>query len=109
MPRRPAAKKQRDYKKQSRGFSKYKHSLRGGKWRRTKRRPAQQAERQAERRAVATRSDAELRDVGFDPGAIERQVIAKWGATPLGEWMQHQKRVRVAREGGKARRRKARR
>lgn len=102
--RSPAARKQLDYKKQRRGFSEYKHALRRGKWRRNKRRPAQQSERQAGRAAVATPAVAELRDPGFDPGAITRPKITKWGAAQLGQWVRNQKRSRAERIGGKVRR-----
>ena len=102
--RSPAANKQLDYAKQSRGFTEYKHALRHGKWRTTKRRPAQQVVRQAERIAVGTRSASDLRDPGFDQGPLARPPLRKWGATPLGQWVRNQQRARVERAGGKARR-----
>ena len=102
--RSPAAEKQLDYKKQRRGFSEYAHALRHGKWRRTKRRPAQRVERQAERIAVATRTSAELRDPGFDAGTVRRPRISKWIGPALGEWVTRQKLARAGRAGGKARR-----
>jgi hypothetical protein len=102
--RSPAAKKQLDYKKQRRGFSEYAHALRHGKWRRNKRRPAQQVERQTGRIAIATRASAELRDPGFDPGAIARPTVRKWGAAALGDWVPRQQRVRAERVGAKKRR-----
>ncbi len=66
----PQEKKNLDCKKQHRGFSEYAHSLRHGKWRKKKRRPAQKSERQAERLAVSTRAGETLTDSGFDPGPI---------------------------------------
>lgn len=90
----PPRRKQLDYQKQRRGFSEYHHSLRHGKWRRNKRRPAQQSERQAERIALATRASFELRDPGFDAGVIVRPRIGKWGAATLGEWVTRQTRRR---------------
>ena len=93
--RPPAAKKALDYKKQRRGFSEYSKALRGGKWRRNKRRPAQQAVRQAERVAVGAPSAEELADPGFDPGVIARPKIGKWGAIALADWVPKQKARRV--------------
>lgn len=106
--RSPGAKKVLDYKKQRRGFSEYSKALRGGKWRRNKRRPAQQSQRQAERRAVSGHSIDVLADPGFDPGAIRRPHIGKWGAATLGEWVRAKQTARTARAGGKARRKRAR-
>lgn len=102
--RSPAADKRLDYQKQRRGFTEYAHALRHGKWRRTKRRPAQKTARQAERRAVANPAAAELRDPAFDPGSIARPKIRKWGAASLGDWVPRQRRARAERAGGKARR-----
>jgi hypothetical protein len=109
MPRKrsPGDDKRLDYEKQQRGFSEYKHSLRHGKWRKGKRRPAQQKERQAERRAVSAASPVELSDPGFDPGAIVRPKVRKWAPVPLGEWVEQQTKKRSGRAGGKQRRRKA--
>ena len=98
MPRErsPQHEKQRDAEKQRRGFSEYAHAMRHGKWRRTKRRPAQKTERQNERQAVFASKEA-LTDVGFDPGPIVRPKIGKWGATPLGDWILKQKARREKR------------
>jgi hypothetical protein len=90
VKRSPGEKKALDYKKQRRGFSEYSKALRGGKWRRNKRRPAQQSLRQAERRAVSGHSIDQLADPGFDPGAIRRPSVRKWGAKSLGEWVPQQ-------------------
>lgn len=97
VKRSPAAKKALDYQKQRRGFSEYSKALRGGKWRRNKRRPAQQAQRQAERHAVAGHSIDALADPGFDPGVIARLQIRTWGATSLGEWVPQQRARRSKR------------
>jgi hypothetical protein len=83
----PQEKKKLDGRKQRRGFSEYAHSLRHGKWRKKKRRPAQKSERQAERLAVSTPAAEVLTDQGFDPGSIQRPIVAKWGATPLVQWI----------------------
>ncbi|SRR6266540_261800 len=111
MPRKksPQEKKTLDAEMQHRGFSEYAHALRHGKWRKKKRRPAQKSERQAERLAVSTQPEKTLLDPGFDPGAIVRPKIDKWGATPLGEWINKKKADRAARVGGKTRRRMAKR
>jgi len=101
----PREKKKLDGQKQRRGFSEYAHSLRQGKWRKTKRRPAQKSERQAERLAVSTPGKAALADPGFDPGDIQRPIIAKWSPAPLAEWITAKKAHRDARAGGKKRRR----
>jgi hypothetical protein len=92
----PQEKKNLDSEKQRRGFSEYAHSLRHGKWRKNKRRPAQQHERQAERLAVMRPSE-ELADPGFDPGPIVRPQIVKFGATRLGVWIEKKKADRISR------------
>jgi hypothetical protein len=95
--RSPEREKQLDYAKQQRGFAEYTQTLRHGKWRKNKRRPAQQRERQAGRIALGTAAPAALRDAGFDPGQIQRPRIAKWGPTPLGSWVESRQPGRVAR------------
>ena len=102
--RSPAAKKALDYAKQRRGFSEYSKALRHGKWRKTKRRPAQQSLRQAERRAVSGRAIDQLADPGFDPGEMRRPKIGKWGAASLGDWVRAKKAARLRRIGRKGRR-----
>jgi hypothetical protein len=101
----PQEKKKLDGRKQRRGFSEYAHSLRHGKWRKKKRRPAQKSERQAERLAVSTPAAEVLTDQGFDPGSIQRPIVAKWGATPLVQWIVKKKSDREVRIGGKKKRR----
>jgi hypothetical protein len=104
----PQEKKKLDAQKQRRGFSEYAHALRHGKWRKKKRRPAQKSERQAERVAVSSPSGDACTDPDFDPGLLRRPSIDKWGATPLAEWIQRKKAARLARAGGKKRRRASR-
>lgn len=106
--RSPKEKKQLDKRKQRRGFSEYAHAMRHGKWRRNKRRPAQQRERQAERLALSGLGKDTVSDPGFDPGVIRRPEIGRWVGPPLGEWIVEKKIHREIRAGGKKRRRAAR-
>jgi hypothetical protein len=103
--RSPREKKKLDAKKQRRGFSEYAHAMRHGKWRKNKRRPAQQSERQAERTALSGLGQETLADPGFDPGVIRRPTIGtKWTGAALGEWIEIKKSDRAVRAGGKKRR-----
>jgi hypothetical protein len=105
--RTPKEKKQLDARKQRRGYAEYHHALRHGKWRKNKRRPAQQSERQAERAAVSDLT-GDPADPGFDPGVIRRPTIGRWPNKSLGEWIEQRKERCPERAGGKRRRRAAR-
>lgn len=92
--RDPEREKAADYARQRRGFAEYAHALRHGKWRRTKRRPAEHGLRGKVKARLAQALDADPTEA--DVGDLRREPIQRWGNASLREWVDTRRRRREA-------------